>query len=797
MGNGITSNVTLNFTSEEGSEIVENVQVINGSVVYNRTSHLAGHVNVTVTYHGNDTINPVNATTSYTIIKIPTTTTLVRMINNTIGHITLELRFADAHTGSAITSGSNFTVELVGHPESKVTYNLDEDASDDRFNVTSSNTVILKVDESYFDEHEKIPNSIITFLGNGTYNSSWLLDEEELEKAIIIIDLETNESVYINQTVVFNVTVKDEEGQAFDAIVNITLDGELFAENVEIPVSGHEFTFSKDEMGNHTIEVIYPGNELLSYATANKTVIVDRIPTDTRVTLLNNTYGNVTIKVTVNDTIYNKYVTDGTLIITGGDTRNVTITGTETIIKLNLTTVRNTNVYVRFNGTDYYQPSYGYDNQTDEQFEAIEVVRQDASLTIDVLPNHNHVGNESYITGKLIDGMGSNVTDEVVSILINNVTYRDEVSLNSSGEFNVSYVGTLNGTYNISVVFGGNRYIKSTSADATLKLIKVETTTVVTLLNTDAGNVTIRVNVTDEFDGPVTEGSFAVNITQNDGSITQLIVPITDITTEVLLPIDGSGEYDVNITYLGTNRFKESKAITDTGEEFTNIVVGKQDVSLTVGVIRTEVYVGTNMLIQGELRNASGLPIGHANITLTFDGEESVNVTTNYAGYYSYTRPTHISGNVTVTAYYNGTDKYNNATANTSYLVDKIPTNTTVAIVNSTVGNVTIDVQVINAIDPLVIIANGTVNISVNDVTTQHNLTGSVTSIKLNITNCTTANIKVVYLGNDTYANSTGVDRDTFGTDEPVEFAEITAVKQNATLTIVEEPSPVYVLNNV
>ena len=796
MGNGITSMVTLNITSEEGTDIKQ-VQVENGLLVYNRTSHLAGHVNVTVKYDGNATINQAIASTNYTILKIPTTTTLVRMVNNTVGNITLELRFADSHTGNAITSGSNFTVVLVGHPESLVTYNLDNDENDDNFNVTSTGTVILKVDESFFDEHEKIPASIITFLGNGTYNSSWTLDEEELQKGTINIDLETNDSVYINQTVIFDVTVRDAEGEAFDAIVNITLDDEIFAENVLIPSTGKQFTFIKTEMGNHTIEVIYPGNELLSYATANKTVTIERIPTSTSVTLLNNTFGNVTIKVVVTDTIYDKLLSEGTLIITGGAPCNVTLEGTETIIKLNVTNVRNTNVYVRYNGTSHYQPSYGYDNETGEQFEVIDVIRQDATLTIDVTPNPNHVGNESYITGKLTDGLGNNITGEIVSILINNVTYKDEVSLNDSGEFNISYVGTTNGTYNISVIFGGNRYVKATSANTTLTLNKVETITTVTLLNTSAGNVTIRVNIIDEFGNPVHEDTFAVNITYDDDTPIELIIPITGDSTDVLLPIDDAGDYKVNVTYTGTTKYNNSTGRNEYGEELTGITVAKQDVNLTVGVIRHEVYVGTNMLIQGELRNASGQPISNVNITLTFDGIESVNATTNAAGYYSYTRPTHINGDVTVVAYFEGNNKYNDATANTNYLVNKIPTNTTVAIVNNTVGNVTIDVHVINANDPLVIITDGTVNVTVNNVTTQHNLTGSVTSIKLDINNCTKANVTVVYLGNDTYASSTGVDRDTFATDNPVEFAEITADKQNATLTIVAGPSPVYVLNNV
>ena len=796
MGNGISDYVTLNFTSEYGSEIIPNVEVIEGNLVYPRTSHLVGHVNVTVMYAGNGTINPLNASTNYTILKIPTTTTLVRMVNNTIGNLTIELRFTDTHTGNAITSGSNFTVELVGKEElSRVTYNLDEDASDDRFNITSSGTIILKVDETHFGDKEEI--GIVTFLGNGTYNSSWTRASEEIEKEPVSIELNINETVYINQTVTFNVTVKDSHGVPFEAVVNITVGGETFRTDETIPESGKTFTFSKELTGDYSVVVTYPGTSLLSNTTANKTVKVDRIPTQTIVTLLNNTYGNVTIKVIVNDTVYDKLLTNGTLIITGGAPCNVTLNGTETIIKLNVTNVRNTNVYVRFNGTDYYQPSYGYDSQTGEQFEVIDVVRQNATLTINVSPNPNHVGNTSIISGKLVDGLGKNITGEVVTILVNNVTYMNEVNLNESGEFSVPFIGNANGTYNITVEFAGNRFVNNITANKTLTLIKILTTTKVTLLNSTAGNVTIRVNVTDEFGKPVTTDTFAVNVTQADGTVSQLTVPITGETTDVLLPNDVSGVFNVNVTYTGTNVYFESNGYDENNEPFTGISVSKQDVNLTVGVIRTEVYVGTNMVIQGELRNASGLPIANVNITLTFDGIDEVNVTTNAAGYYSYTRPTHINGLVTVEAFFAGDDKYNDATADTSYLVHKIPTNTTVGIVNNTVGNVTIDVQVINANDPLVIITSGTINVTVNNVTSLHEITGTVTNIKLDINNCTKANVTVTYLGNDTYANSTGMDRKTLESDNPQEFAEITADKQNATLTIVEGPSPVYVLNNV
>ena len=797
MGHGITDNVTLNITSEFGSEIIYPVQVTDGTVVYSRISQIVGQVNVTVMYVGNGTINPLNSSTTYTILKIPTTTTLVSVVNNTLGNLTIEIRFADTHTGNAITSGSNFTVELLGkEEESRVTYNLDNDASDDRFNITATGSIILKVDESHFDNEEEI--GIVTFLGNGTYNSSWTRASEEVERSPVTIELNINDTVYINQTVTFNVTVKDSQGVPFEAVVNITVNGETFRTDETIPVTGKTFTFSKEISGNYTVEVTYPGTKLLSNATANKTVIIDRIPTDTKVTLLNNTFGNVTIKVTVNDTVYNKLISEGTLIITGGAPCNVTLIGTETIITLNITNIRPTNVFVKFNGTESYQLSYGFDTATDEEFEIIDVVKQDATLTVDVTPNPNHVGNETIIRGKLVDGMGNNITGEVVNILINNVTYQSDVNLDEYGEFSIPYIGSVNGTYNITVEFGGNRYVNPITVNKTLTLNKVDTTTTVTVLNNTAGNVTIRVNVTDEFENPVTTDTFIVNITQSDDTITQLIIPINGDVTDVLLPIDSEGDFKINVTYVGTDKYSSSNGIEDTtSEQFKNITVVKQNVTLTVNAVDSEVFHGSNIFIEGTLTNATGLPIANVNITLTFNGQDEVNVTTNTAGYYSYTRTALFNGNVMVVAFYAGDDKYNNSSKDDTYIVNKIPTNTTVSIVNNTVCNVTIDVQVKDANNPLVIITNGTVNVTVNNVTTQHNLTGSVTNIKLNITNCTKANVTVVYIGNDTYANSTGMDRNTIESDNPQEFKEVTADKQNATLTIVEGPSPVYVLNNV
>ena len=253
--------------------------------------------------------------------------------------------------------------------------------------------------------------------------------------------------------------------------------------------------------------------------------------------------------------------------------------------------------------------------------------------------------------------MGNDITNRNITVTIGETDLSNLTDEN--GNYVVYYTSTSNGTFTAIAKYVGNYTIDSASVNKTFEVSKLETTTIVNVTNKTVGNVTITVNVTDERENPVDHGEFNVTIdteTPNNYIIT------SNITT-VKIDVDQNGTIQVNVTYLGDNKYASSKGKTYdelTGElvDFTEITTIKQDVNLTVGVVRHEVPIGTIIVITGELRNASDEAIANANITLTFNDEDSVTVKTLGNGYYTYERLTTLAGNVSVKAFYNGSSKY-------------------------------------------------------------------------------------------------------------------------------------------
>jgi hypothetical protein len=809
MNNPITGKINLTFVEceTEASEVIEDVDVINGVFTYDRATHFTKEVNVTATYLGNQTINGCSATTNYTIDKIPTKTDLTAL-NITYGNFTVAVKVTDLETGFAITTGSNITfrhVVKIGEDEyedidCEHQFTIDLDRDTDKFTVDEFGRIVVKLSDDFlFEEHEIIR---VVYDGNETYDSSFDTDEEDVLKDVTKLNVTVDKTpIYINQTVIITVNLTDANNNPLSGNINLTIGNvtkEVTVDSTGIyTVSTDEFSplFNTNASGQYNVNATYIGTETRENATANTTFTVEKIPTKTIAQIVNNTYGNVSIDVVVNDTIYNKIITEGTIriVLNGHEQDPVVISGTKTHIPLNVDTTGDINIEVYFVEDETYKSSRALDNDTLEDLEIINVIPQTANLTVVATPNDTYVGETIKITGQLTDGLGNNISEVRIFLDVGGTEYTN-VFTNSTGGYSIEHPTVREGQYTVTATYRGNSTVDPITVTADYVVSKINTTTVVTVLNNSAGNVTISVNVTDNYHNtPVTSGNFNITIDEN----TPETKVITGESTIVKIDAQENGTIKVNVTYLGDDQYNPSNATTGEfidgqPEPFTNITVEKQNVTLTVGVIRENIDVGTYVNILGSLIDDMGTAIEGATITLTFNGLESETVTTRAGGLYNLTRLVHIPGPVDVVAYYNGSEKYNNATDTTHYVADKLPTNTTVTIANNTVGNVSIDVRVVDKFHDSPII-NGTLNVTVNDVTTQYNITGVTTNIKLvNITNTTTASVTVLYLGNDTYKESWGYDEDLLN-----QFAEITADKQNATITLNVNPSEQYILEDV
>ena len=811
MNKPITGKINLTFVecSTGAEDVIEDVDVIDGRYSYVRLTHFTGEVNVTASYAGNETINACNATTNYTIDKIPTTTELTPL-NITYGNFTVAVKVTDVETGFVINTGSNITFSHVAKNddgeyedidcEHKFTIDLDRDT--DKFTVDEFGRIIVKLSDDFlFEEHEIIR---VVYDGNETYKASNATDEEDVLKDATKLTVKVNDTlIYINQTVEVTVNLTDAQGNPLAGKINLTI-GNITRE-VTIGDTGiytvvtdvFDTNFNTNTSGKYNVTANYTGTPTRAAAVANDSFTVEKIPTQTIVQIVNNTYGNVSIDVVVNDTVYDKVITNGTIriVINGREQPLVELNGTKTNIPLNVETTGNVNVEVYFLEDDTYKQSRAKNNDTLEELDIIDVIPQTANLTVVATPNATYVGETINITGQLVDGLGNNISNVRIFLDVGGTVY-DNVFTNSTGGYSIEHPTVREGEYTVVADYRGNSTVNSIIATTTYTVSKINTTTTVTVLNNTVGNVTIGVNVTDNLHNtPITNGYFNITIENNETEIKT----ITGQETIVKIDVDTNGTIHVNVSYMGDDKYNPSNATTGEFIEgqpvpFTNITTEKQNVTLNVNVVRDTIDVGTYVFIQGTLTNATGDGIGGATITLTFNGLEPTNVTTRANGAYNLTRLVHIPGEVEVVAYYNGSEKYNNATDDTHYVARRLPTNTTVTIANNTVGNVSIDVSVVDKFHELPItVGEGLLNVTVNNVSTLYNITGAVTNIKLvNITNTTTANVTVTYIGNDTYMPSTGYDADQLN-----KFTEITADKQNATITLEVNPTEQHILEDV
>jgi hypothetical protein len=119
---------------------------------------------------------------------------------------------------------------------------------------------------------------------------------------------------------------------------------------------------------------------------------------------------------------------------------------------------------------------------------------------------------------------------------------------------------------------------------------------------------------------------------------------------------------------------------------------------------------------------------------------------------------------------------------NTSFTITKLNTTTSVSIINNTVGNVTIGVNVTDEYNHPV--TSGQINITVNGTSTLYPVSGEVTPIKLGLNTTEHVDVKVEFVEDNTYLNSTGMTNDSIASGNPEEFTGITADKENVTLVI-------------
>ncbi|WP_292746586.1 Ig-like domain-containing protein [Methanobrevibacter sp.] len=409
----------------------------------------------------------------------------------------------------------------------------------------------------------------------------------------------------------------------------------------------HEYLYNLN-VGEYPVEVTFNGNENYNKATATALFFVNADNTTVNVDVDDIATGG---KETINVTLSNKNATGNVTINVDGVNYTRPITnGTANLTLTNLP-AGNHSVVVIYEGDNNFRG-----NWTSAIFN---VTKVKPTLTIDV--NDTSAGK----VAKIIINLPDNATGFVV-IDVDGTKYHADIV--PGQEIALEVDNLLNKTYHVTAEYSGDEYwdtadnsssfnVNITKADIS---VKVENITVgdMAIINITApkelnGNVTVNV------DGK----NYTVYVAGGNGI---LVVPGLDV-----------GNYTVNVTFAGTDRFGPSN--TTAKLEVSKVNVTSEDIKVI------DQGNGTVVVVVGG--NATG------NVTVYVDGKNFTGEIVNGTAVITLENVTPGVNDIEVV--YSGDDKHSNSTVNGTVTIPRLDTEFAVTVDEGKEGeNTTITVKV-------------------------------------------------------------------------------------------------------
>ena len=759
-GNGtvvviVPENATGNVTITVGNHTYV-ANVTNGTAVIDLVNETPGTHNITVIYSGDGNYTNVTLNSTVSIPKLVPAIDVnvtgiyvgdVALINVTLpkdatGDVTIEIngieyapyeftngvakfRVADLafgvktvavsydgdHNYTGISTTANFTVSKRSS-QVNVTVNATTVGNDVVINVTipsdATGYVVVVVDGQNYSINTTngIGSVTIPGLGNATHNVNvtYLGDEKYLSS--------TNGTSFTLNKVNSTVSVKAE---------NITL-GDVEFITISVPA---------DASGNVTVEVVGVGTYTVPVVNGTATLVVKDLPAGTYTVnvsyngdgkyLTNNNHTTFTVS-RVNTTEDDIMVIDqgnGTVVVVVPDnaTGNVTIKVGNNTYVANIT-----------NGTAVIDLV----NETPGTHNITVIYSGDGNYT-------NATLNATVSISKMVPAINVNVTDiyvgdvalinvtlpsnavGAVTIEINGIEYAPYEFTNGVAKFRVENLAF--GVKTVAVVYSGDDNYTGISATANFTVSKRSSQVNVTVNATTVGkDVVINVTIPSDATGyvvVVVDGqNYSINTTNGIGSVT--------------IPGLGNATHNVNVTYLGDEKYLSSTNGT----------------SFTLNKVNSTVSVKAENITLGDVEV----------ITISVPADASGNVTVEVVGVGTYTVPVADGtgslvvkdlavGTYTVNVRYNGDGKYLANTNSTTFTVSRV---------NTTAD----DIRVIDKGNGTVVVvvpenATGNVTVKIGNNTYVANVTNGTAVIDLVNETPGTHEIEVIYSGDGNYTNVT------------------------------------------
>ena len=760
IGGNATGNVTIVVENQ-----TFNGTVINGTAIINLTNVTPGEHNITVIYSGDG--NHTNITVNGTVV-IPKLVTPIKV------------NVTDIYVGDVERINVTVPVNATGKVRIEINgkeYFADIDAGVARFAIENLTAGVKTVAVSYPGDDNYVANFTT---GNFTVFANPVTPE------IIVVDQGNGTVVVvIGGNATGNVTI-EVEGQNFTGPV---INGTAIIDLTNVTP------------GEHNITVIYSGDGNHTNATVNGTVVIPKLDCPINVTVSEVKEGDVAVVMV---TVPVNATGNVTVIVDGREYPGVIVNGTAVVYVENLTAGPKS-VIVEYPGDDNFVANHTVGNFT------VDKVKTTPELTVVDLGNGtvvvviggNATGNVTIeveghnFTGPVINGTAiidlTNVTPGEHNITV--IYSGDDIHTNSTVNGTVSvpkltapitvdvediYVGDV-ARINVTVPYDAEGKVrieingKEYFADIKNGVARFE------VENLTAGVKTVAVSYPgdDKYVRNFTTANFTVfkhnstvsgeieSINVGENVIIKVKVP-TDSTGQVLVDIDGvsqyyvnvtngegfvsvpyipSGKYNVNLTYIGDDKYLSSSNIT----------------LFDVNKVKPFVIPIAHDIIVGELEYIKLIVPTDAtgNVTVVIDGEEYVFNLNEGVLSASYNEGEKyivavsggngelvISGlpvgEYVVSVRYNGDDKYTYAVNTTVFkvttknveieVIDQGNGTVVVIVPDNATGNVTITVENQTFTAPVI---NGTAIVNLTNVTPgEHNIT-------------------VVYSGDETHNPST------------------------------------------
>ena len=524
--------------------------------------------------------------------KINSTTDIVRVVNSTLGNVSLEIRVEGADGNTSMTGKLNITIE--GYIPVKADY--------------TGESIIVPLGDHI--RRSGLITVLVEFQENDAYLASSIdvLIPVDAERPILELAIE-KATVQVGENAVITGNLTDNMGNKIsEAYIEISINDKLVTTVRTDEDGAFRYTYNTTEAGeNIPVNAVYRGDDTRYDPTSNTTKfsVTKKTIYTINVSAENITYGDIeTIIISLpsdaNDNVninIPDYIADTVKAENG---RAVYIIGAYNI------SAGEYNVTVTYSDDKY---------ATKTNTTIFKVTKSATTLTVNVT-SPVKAGQSTLITGTLVDATGKPVSGEKVEVKVDNKLVASPVT-NAYGKYTITFNDTIVGTHNVGASYNGNNNYMNSTAATTLTVEKLNTKiTIDTIKDVPVTeNVVISAKVVDEKAVPVASVLVKVSF---DGK-TQNVTSDNNGNIRVTIPTSTVGNKEVIVIYDGNSKYNPSNM-----ESTARVVKNNATITLSMP---SNVKVGQTATVKGKVTDKNGKTLPNIPVNVTVNGKTIPTVT--------------------------------------------------------------------------------------------------------------------------------------------------------------------------